>query len=185
MNVSLAYGRTTSSTFCFKPVPYFKKLQDVFKDIKSDVDNAGHPSTASQKDESSFQMFLKREIQNYAALLDSVISQLEEIMLGLEGVVSFTASVHEVAKAITKGLVPQSWYRHSPVCPVLADWTCSLKQQISAIFQYRRCEVTSPLLLDIGVFLNKNSLFHALMSDWSRTSGILPHKFEIISQVCS
>ena len=173
-----------NSTFCFKPAPYFKELQCVFKDIKTVVHAQHDLSASSQTDESSFQMFLRREIQNYATLLDLIISQLEEVMLGLEGVISFTSKIHEVANAISKGFVPQSWCRHLPVCPILAKWVCSLKQQISAIVQYRRCDVNSSLILDISAFLNKNSLFHALISDWSRTSEILLHKLDIVSEVC-
>lgn len=173
-----------NSTFCFKPVPYFKELLSVFNDIKSGVHAEQDIPTTNQTDESSFQMFLKKEIQNYVILLDSIISQLEEVVLGLEGGISFTSSMHEVAKAVSKDIVPNSWSRYSSVSPILAKWICSLKQKIGAIGQYRRCEVNKPLTLDIGAFLNKNSLFHALMSDWSRTRGILLHKIEITSEVC-
>ncbi len=124
-------------------------------------------------------------MQNYVTLLDSMISQLEQVVLGLEGAISFTSSMHEVAKTISKGGVPQSWCRHSDIPPILVEWVCSLKQQISGIVQYGQYEVNRPLTLDIRAFLNKNSLFHALMSDWSRTTGILLHKLEITSEVCT
>ena len=133
-------------------------------------------------EEYSFQVCLKKETQAYEALLDSIISQLEGVVLGLEGDICFTSNMHEIAKVISKGMVPESWFRHSNIS--LAKWVCSLKQKICAIGNYRHYKVNAPLTIDIGAFLNKNSLFHALMSDWSRITGILLHKMEITSEVC-
>lgn len=181
-NISVAFGNTTSSTFSLKPVPYFKELLSVFKDIKSSVDVEQDTVATHEMEEYSFQVCLKKETQSYVALLDLIVSQLEEVVLGLEGDISFTSNMHEVAKVISKGMVPQAWCRHSNIS--LAKWVCSLKQKISAIDSYRQYEVNAPLTIDIGAFLNKSLLFHALMSDWSRVTGILLHKMEITSEVC-
>ena len=137
----------------------------------------------NEMEEYSFQMCLKKETQAYGVLLDSVISQLEGVVLGLEGDISFTSNMHEVAKVISKGIVPESWCRHSNMS--LAKWVRSLKQKIGSIDSYRQYEVNAALTLDIGAFLNKNSLFHALMSDWSKATGILLHLMEITSEVCT
>ena len=129
-------------------------------------------------------MFLNKEMRDYAILLESILLQLESVLLGLEGSASFTPSIHEVANVLSKGLVPQSWCRYSKVTLRLTKWISSLKQHIQAINKYRQCEANDPLTLDISVFQNKSSLFHALISDWSRTNGMVAHNVEITFEVC-
>jgi hypothetical protein len=62
-NFSVAFGSPLNSTFCFKPVPHFKELLSVFNDIKSGVHAEQDIPTTNKTDESSFHMFLKKEIQ--------------------------------------------------------------------------------------------------------------------------
>ena len=130
----------------------------------------------------SFQVCLKKETQAYEALLDSILSQLEGVVLRLEGDICFTSNMHEITKVISKGMVPESWFRHANIS--LAKWVCSLKKKIYAIGNYRHYKVNASLTIDIGAFLNKYSLFHALMSDWSRITRILLQKMEITSEAC-
>ena len=76
--------------------------------------------TTNEMEEYSFQVCLKKETQAYEALLDSIISQIEGVVIGLEGDICFTSNMHEIAKVISKGMVPESWFRHSNIS--LAKW---------------------------------------------------------------
>lgn len=158
-------------------------MLSVFKEIKSDILVKGNIADGTVV-ESSFQIYLKEEIENYTKLLDSIISQLEEVILGLQGDISFTSSMRELTKVLSKGMVPRCWSSHSNITLAITTWICHLKEKIEAINKYRCCEVNTSLTLDIGAFLNKNSLFHALLSDWSRASGVPLHKMEITLEVC-
>lgn len=176
--MSAAYGRKTSSTSSIKPVSYFDKLLLVFRDIQSAV-----PSR-NEIGESFFQRFLNKELQNYVTLVENIISQLEEILSSLKGDISFTSSMQEMAKTLSEGSVPQSWCRNFNVSLTMSKWMCSLRQHMNAIHQYRQGEFSTSFRLDISGFLSTNALFHALMSDWSNTSGIHIHKMIIIPEVC-
>ena len=186
-NISKVFGISPKSSLSLKPVSYFQQILDVFDDIKSvfyleqSIDQVG-------KDESSFITFLDFERSRYLTLLNTIASQLQDIIKGLRGDVSFTSDTRDLAMLLCDEKIPSSWCRRSKSCPPLAAWIASLKNHLQAVLDYSQRPLDMPLTINIAAFLNKQTLFYALLADWSKASGRSIHMLDIsieVSVICN
>ena len=169
-------------TWDLKPLSYFQKIFDTLEDIKNLI-NLEPNNENVEREESSFDAFLKLENLRYLELLNGITSQLEGIIKGLKGDVSFNPNMRKVAMLLSRGTIPKSWNRSSKSIPTLTKWIINLKGQIQAIIDYRRRPPAEPVIVHMAVFINKQSMLYNLMIDWSKESGKPVHMMDLSAEV--
>ena len=180
-DIASAMKSTQITRVWFKPVQVFKDLLVSFRDIKSNLNSGNEESTL---DETYFMSFLKKELRTFVISLEKMASQLEDVILALEGRINFSSIMYEIVKDLSSELVPQTWIQYPNNPLKLNQWMTSLKEKIEAINKYVQYEENSPLVLDISVFTNKNSMLQALVFDWSKRTGLPLHEMDVICEVC-
>eukprot|EP00933_Yihiella_yeosuensis_P080084 TRINITY_DN93492_c0_g1_i1.p1 TRINITY_DN93492_c0_g1~~TRINITY_DN93492_c0_g1_i1.p1 ORF type:complete len:790 (+),score=135.24 TRINITY_DN93492_c0_g1_i1:90-2372(+) len=120
---------------------------------------------------------LAREVASLNRLLRKITSDLETLMLHVEGLCEPYEEIEMMCEAIYNKKVPQEWFKLSPSASPLSGypwerWRDDLKERAEFFSSWVTVEVPNAIWL--GAFASPKGYLTCLMQDFARRNGISP-----------